>query len=89
MDIIQTTADLLRFNGSAQSVTVSLTESERRLIAAAPELLAALKAISARIDGRFDDADLMAVGPLTPNVEADCQYIARAAIARARGEDHA
>ncbi len=39
MDTITTIQDLLKCNGSAQSVTVNLTESTSRLIAAAPVLL--------------------------------------------------
>lgn len=35
------------------------------------ELLSAIRAISARIHGIFDDPDLMQVGPLTPDVEGD------------------
>ena len=48
MDTITTIQNLLKFNGSAQSVMVSLTPNEIRLIAAAPELLAfALRIASA------------------------------------------
>lgn len=45
MDTIKTIADLSKLNGSARNVTVSLTPSEQRLIAAAPELLEALRAV--------------------------------------------
>lgn len=43
MDTITTIQNLLTWNGSARPVTVALTPSESRLIAAAPELLAACK----------------------------------------------
>ncbi len=61
-------------------------EADGTLIAAAPDLLAALEAIAARVDGVFDDPALMAFGPLSIDTEADCLAIARAAIAKARGE---
>jgi len=44
MDTIATIQNLLMLNGSAQPVTVQLIENEKRLIAAAPELLDALRA---------------------------------------------
>ena len=50
MDTITTTQSLLKCNGCAQPVMVSLTANEARLIAAAPELLAALKAAMDFID---------------------------------------
>ncbi len=43
-------------------------------------LTSALNAIVARIDGRFDDADLIAFGPLQTNAESDCREIAQAAL---------
>lgn len=43
-------------------------------------LTSALNAIVARIDGRFDDADLVAFGPLRASVESDCREIAQAAL---------
>jgi len=45
MDTITTIQSLLKLNGSAQPVTVSLTESERHLIAAAPDMYEALENI--------------------------------------------
>ena len=45
MDTITTIPDLLTLSGSAQPVMVSLAPEDSRLIAAAPELLAALKAL--------------------------------------------
>lgn len=42
MDIITTIQDLSKCNGSALPVMVALTQSEERLIAAAPALLEAL-----------------------------------------------
>jgi hypothetical protein len=56
-----------------------------RLIAAAPELISALKAIQARINGVFDDPDLIQCGPLQ-GPATDIDRIARAAIAKAEGE---
>lgn len=78
MDTIMTIQDLLMCNGSAQSVTVNLTESTKSLIAAAPELLEALEA-AANILG-YADINM-----------ADCPHRrawakARAAIAKAKGE---
>lgn len=43
MGTMTTIQDLLMFDGSAHSVTVALMRSERRLIAAAPDLLEALE----------------------------------------------
>lgn len=45
VDTITTIQSLLTCNGSARPVTVALTQNEVRLIAAAPELLEALKAV--------------------------------------------
>jgi len=45
MDTITTTASLLKSNGSALPVMVALTPNEVRLIAAAPDLLAALQGL--------------------------------------------
>lgn len=45
MDTITTIQSLLQSNGSARPVMVSLTPSEHRLIAAAPDLFEALKGI--------------------------------------------
>ena len=42
MDTITTIQNLLKLNGSARPVTVNLTESERHLIAAAPDMYEAL-----------------------------------------------
>ncbi len=58
--------------------------NDERLLAAAPELLAALKAIVARIEGVWDDPDLMAYGPLDINSDRDVMAIAQQAIAKAR-----
>ena len=49
------------------------------------ELLTALEAIRARINGVFDHPALVAFGPLD-TCEGDCAEIARAAIAKATGE---
>lgn len=62
-------------------------QANARLIAAAPDLLAALEAIEARISGTYDNPALMDFGPLSIDAEADCSAIARAAIAKARGQE--
>lgn len=53
-----------------------MTESEKTM-------LSALRAIIARVDGVFDDPDLMAVGPLLPDSDEDVVYIAKKAIKQA------
>ena len=60
-------------------------KANARLIAAAPDLLAALRAIVARINGVWDDLDLMSFGELLPDTEADIEIIASQAIAKAKG----
>ena len=62
------------------------TGANARLIAAAPDMLAALEAIEARISGIWDNPALVAFGPLSTNTDADCLAIARAAIAKAKGD---
>ena len=54
-----------------------------RLIAAAPELLDALQAIAARINGVWDDPALMAFGPLSLDSDEDILKLANTAIAKA------
>ncbi len=51
-----------------------------------PELMAALEAIEARINGVYDCPALVAFGPLHHDTQWDCLRIARAAIAKAKGE---
>ena len=65
--------------------TTGEAEANARLIAAATDLLAALRAIVARINGVWDDPDLLAFGELLPDTEADIEAIASQAIAKARG----
>ena len=60
-------------------------QANARLIAAAPNMLAALRAIVARINGVWDDPDLMLFGPLSTNALADVEWIAKETIAKARG----
>ena len=50
------------------------------------ELLEALEAIIARIDGVFDDPSLVRYGALSPSPTEDCLAIARAAIAQAKAQ---
>jgi hypothetical protein len=47
-------------------------------------LMAALEAIVARIDGDWDKPELMAVGALSIDTEADCSLIARRALFQAK-----
>jgi hypothetical protein len=51
-----------------------------RLIAAAPTMLAALRAINARIDGVWDDPCLVSFGPMSPDALADIRLIANAGL---------
>lgn len=74
MDTITTIADLMTLNGSAPAVMVKLTEKDKRLIASAPELLAAAKAMWAR---------LAELGDLDPNHDEVREW--QAAIATAEG----
>lgn len=60
------------------------TLANARLIASAPELLSALNAIVARIQGDWDHPDLVRYGPLQL-ASHDCLEIARNAIAKAEG----
>lgn len=62
-------------------------ECERinNLIMAAPELLEALEAIQARINGDFDNPSLLKFGTLD-KLDGDCGSIASAAIAKAWGQ---
>jgi hypothetical protein len=54
---------------------------------AGPRSLAALRAIVARIDGVWDQPDLVAFGTLHPNTMADVRTIACSAIAAAEAVD--
>lgn len=73
MDTITTIPSLLKSNGSAQPVTVALMPNEARLIAAAPDMLEALKAMV------LNDR----------HTYRDCHKAALAAIAKAEGRSHA
>ena len=75
-------AEILPISKSQQC----MVDANARLIAAAPEQNEALQAIVARINGDFDHLALLKYGPLSPNTESDCLFIAQAAIAKARGE---
>ena len=52
------------------------------LIAAAPNMLSALRAIAARVNGVWDDPDLIAFGPLS-GCDDDCLSIANEALEKA------
>lgn len=70
-----------------QGIVCKLSENNPAnmyLIAAAPDLLAALEAIVAREQGEFDNPHLLAHGPLSSKSE-DILAIARAIIAQAKG----
>lgn len=56
-----------------------------RLIAAAPDMLSALRAIEARAEGEWDHPALVAFGPLTPDTSADILAIARMALRSVEG----
>lgn len=57
-----------------------------RLIAAAPDLLATLKAVIARMDGEFDNPELLAWGPLLASRDAQVYQHIAAAIVKAEGK---
>ncbi len=57
-----------------------------RLIAAAPELLEAVKAIKARIKGEWDAPALVKQGPLTCSKDVDIERFVDHAIAKAEGK---
>ena len=78
------TADDERHVAAIYGPTDKEDVANARLIAAAPELLAALDAIRARLAGEFDHPALSAVGPLATE-RGDVDYIASTAIAKARG----
>lgn len=83
MGTIKTIQNLLKLNGSAQSATVSLIQSDERLIAAAPEMLEALERAKSALDDAFSNSGLN-------TVENESYYeayeLVRSAIAKARGE---
>ena len=59
-------------------------QANAHLIAAAPEMLEALEAITARINGEYDNPTLIRMGDLT-NVQDDIETYAKRAIAKAKG----
>jgi hypothetical protein len=63
----------------------SKSRANANLLAAAPELLAALEAIEARINGVYDCPALVAFGPLHHDTQWDCLRIAEEAINKAKG----
>ena len=83
--------NVVRMSGPCDAVVVSLgadmaeQNANARLIASAPDVLAALEAIRARTHGEYDHPALVAYGPLS-DVVTDCAIIAHAAIQKARGE---
>lgn len=91
MATIMTIQDLSTLNGSVQNVTVALTPNDRRLIAAAPELLEALRKLAAWVDaGDAGRAELErraanATGGNVGHLEAVMDTV-HDAIAKATGE---
>jgi len=55
------------------------------LLEAAPELLATLEAVRARINGEFDHPELVKMGPLMADSDDDILAWCAAAIAKAKG----
>ena len=71
-------------SGSALHRGAKQTAVNARLIAAAPDLLAALNAIKARIQGVWDHPDLIPFGALSVDMNDDIEGIANIAIAKAK-----
>ena len=65
------------YNGSTEAY-----EGQEEII---NDLVAALEAVEARINGVFDHPALLEYGPLS-NCNNDCRNIARAALAKAKGD---
>ena len=72
-----------KVNGQLKSESVA----NARLIAAAPDLLEALNAIFARINGEWDNPALVSFGELSINSDFDILRIANHAIRKAEGID--
>lgn len=62
------------------------TPEHARLIAAAPDLLQALEAILARVNGEWDNPSLVKYGALCQNQDDDITGMVKEAIAKAKGE---
>lgn len=62
------------------------TIANARLIAAAPEMLEALKAIKARVQGEWDHPSLAKLGPLSVNLEHDVLRLLEPVIKKAEGK---
>ena len=67
---------------TAAVTTPAEMQGNARLIAAAPNMLSALRAIAARVNGVWDDPDLIAFGPLS-GCDDDCLSIANKALEKA------
>lgn len=70
----------------AEAFSMEMQEAIVRAVNAHEELLNALKAIEARINGVFDDQHLLAYGALGTTTD-DILNIAEQAIAKAEGDD--
>jgi hypothetical protein len=78
MDTITTIRDLLKLNGSAQHVTVALTPSEIRLIAAAPDMHAEIVRLRALADSQqLRIARLVEASDCIPEYEAELARLRR------------
>lgn len=69
-------------------IEAETSNDNRHLISAAPAMLDALKAIVARIDGAFDEPNLVELGPLCSDPDEDIRYIANRAISMAEGKGY-
>lgn len=70
-------------NGKMLAVMRTYSMKAARTATAAPELLEALEAILARLNGEYDHPSLVKFGPLDINGDADVTALAEAAIAKA------
>ena len=70
-------------NETTTGIHAAMLNHARQLERENAALVAALRAIEARIHGAYDDPLLLAYGPLG-TLSGDCSHIARAALAQVR-----